>query len=44
MTSTVVFTYKTDAVSVPKEETKTTSAEKAEENTGIIAWFKNLFK
>lgn len=44
MTSTVVFTYKTDAVSAPQEKADTGSAEKAEENTGIIAWFKNLFK
>lgn len=43
MTSTVVFTYKTDAISAPEEETNTASTEKAEENTGIVAWFKNLF-
>lgn len=44
MTSTVVFTYKTDAVSAPKEKADTVSTEKTEENTGIVAWFKNLFK
>lgn len=44
MTSTVVFTYKTDAVSAPKENADTVSTEKTEENTGIVAWFKNLFK
>lgn len=44
MTSTVVFTYKTDAISAPKEEANTASTEKTEENTGIVAWFKNLFK
>lgn len=40
--STVVFTYKTDAVSAPSEETATAQAEETEEG-GIVAWFKNLF-
>ncbi len=42
MESTVVFTYKTDAVSAPSEETATAQAEETEEG-GIVAWFKNLF-
>lgn len=42
MTSTVVFTYKTDAVSAPKEETKAVASEETQEK-GIVAWFKNLF-
>lgn len=43
-TSTVIFTYKTDAISAPAAETaSTTQAEETSSDNKLIAWFKNLF-
>lgn len=42
MESTVMFTYKTDAVSASKEESNGAAAQETQDK-GVVAWFKNLF-
>ena len=43
MTSNVVFTYKTDAISVPEQSSAEQTAE-AQETVGFVTRIKNLFK
>lgn len=43
-TSTVIFTYKSDAISAAAQTTATTdTAEEPESDNKFVAWFKNLF-